>query len=147
MKSYLVFLKHHEVEVTDALFCVLPHSFEEGWLADDVANILVDECIPILSVSADRVDGQSVQHLLRNVFPCSEAKTFHLRLDNLYRSILFALEAVNRSGMHQTRQLVSVPLVSAVRATSTVFRKAFHLGESIDTVGIMAAGSVRVVNA
>ena len=45
MVTYLVFLQHHEVKVADTFFCILPHSLDEGGVADYVADILVYEGI------------------------------------------------------------------------------------------------------
>jgi hypothetical protein len=39
--AHLVFLQHHEVEMTYALLCILTHAFNEGRLANNVAYILV----------------------------------------------------------------------------------------------------------
>lgn len=44
----LVFLEHHEVKVLDALFSIVAHAFLELFVVDDIANVLVDEGIPIM---------------------------------------------------------------------------------------------------
>ena len=49
--AHLVFLQHHEVEMSDAFLAVLSHTLEEGRLADHVTQIFVDEGVPTAGMS------------------------------------------------------------------------------------------------
>ena len=42
----LILLQHHEIEVAYTLFSILTHTFEEGWLADHIPNVFINEGIP-----------------------------------------------------------------------------------------------------
>jgi hypothetical protein len=43
--KHLVFLKHHEVEMPNSFCGVVTHTFLERWPVDDIANVLMDECV------------------------------------------------------------------------------------------------------
>ena len=72
--SHLVLLQHHEVEMADALFCILPHAFQEGWLADDVADVFVDEGISV------------AQEVVRHPTPSITRNLTYLRRSSAARS-------------------------------------------------------------
>lgn len=48
ISAHLVLLQHHEVKVPYTLRCIVPHAFLERNIANHVANVLVDESVPIV---------------------------------------------------------------------------------------------------
>jgi hypothetical protein len=42
-ETYFIFLQHHKVEVFDPFFAILTHTLHEGRVANDIADILVNE--------------------------------------------------------------------------------------------------------
>lgn len=52
--TYLVFLQHHKIEMFDPLFRVFSHPLDKRRIRNDVANILVNECIPFIGSGSER---------------------------------------------------------------------------------------------
>jgi hypothetical protein len=49
-RTYLFFLEHHKVEVLDAFLTVPRHPLAERRLADDLADVLVDQIATAVSL-------------------------------------------------------------------------------------------------
>jgi hypothetical protein len=47
--THLVLLQHHKIEMLDALFPILPHPLDKCRIRNDVANVFVNERIPVVS--------------------------------------------------------------------------------------------------
>ena len=54
--AYLVLLQHHEVEMSDSLLRILSHTLHESRVTDNIAHVLIDECIPIPSLRSRTIE-------------------------------------------------------------------------------------------
>ncbi len=61
--THLVLLQHHKVEMLDALFRIFPHPLDKRRIRNDVANILVNECIPFVVSMSERTMPVTMTYL------------------------------------------------------------------------------------
>ena len=129
--------------MADAFLSVLPHAFEEGWLADNVDDVFVDEHICVARTEVRQLTSHIKRiDVLAQVLRGAQTETLFLSLHDVYRRILLALEADRTIISPQCgipSQETNAPLVLAVGTTFAVVRHALDLRETVDAVGVVSA--------
>ena len=93
VRTHLVLLQHHEVEMSDALLRILSHTLHESRVTDNIAYVLIDECVSVNRVEHEERQKE-VYDSLSQIVCCSQAESFLFSLNDMYRSVFSPLKTV-----------------------------------------------------
>ena len=91
MRTHLVLLQHHEVEMSDTLLRILSHTLHESRVTDNIAYVLIDECVSVNKVE-HKERRKEAYDSLSQIVCCSQAESFLFGLNDMYRSVFSLLK-------------------------------------------------------